>query len=72
MPTGESWPTWFLTPSYEHENSDDYGGVRQGRITCHKFQHQTDPPEIEALYTPRGFLNAMPVVLSTWGRTRKS
>jgi MoaA/NifB/PqqE/SkfB family radical SAM enzyme len=28
--------------------------------------------EIEALYTPRGFLNAMPVVLSTWSRTRHS
>ena len=28
--------------------------------------------EIEALYTPRGFLNAMPVVLSTWGSTREA
>ena len=27
--------------------------------------------EIEALYNPRGFLNAMPVVLSTWSRTRR-
>lgn len=27
--------------------------------------------EIEALYNPRGFLKAMPVVLSTWSRTKK-
>ena len=27
--------------------------------------------EIEALYTPRGFLNAMPVVLSTWSGTKR-
>ncbi len=27
--------------------------------------------EIEALYTPRGFLNAMPVVLSTWSGTTR-
>jgi MoaA/NifB/PqqE/SkfB family radical SAM enzyme len=28
--------------------------------------------EIEALYTARGFLSAMPVVLSTWGGTREA
>jgi MoaA/NifB/PqqE/SkfB family radical SAM enzyme len=27
--------------------------------------------EIESLYEPRGFLRAMPVVLSTWARTKK-
>ncbi|MCX6356515.1 MAG: hypothetical protein NT045_01330, partial [Candidatus Aureabacteria bacterium] len=27
--------------------------------------------EIESLYNPRGFLKAMPVVLSTWSRTKK-
>ncbi|RME05622.1 MAG: hypothetical protein D6812_02870 [Deltaproteobacteria bacterium] len=41
-----SHPTWFITPSPFKDSSLE-GGTLQGRITCKRGSHQTDPPEIQ-------------------------
>ncbi len=52
----ETWPsqlTWFITPGPVKDGAGEGGGTLQGRITCQKGAHQTDPEEIQACYRSR-------------------
>ena len=40
-----SHPTWFIVPT-QFKDGGKSGGTEQGRVTCKKGAHQTDPPEI--------------------------
>lgn len=42
-----SYPTWFITPTAQKDDSGARGGTKQGRITCKNHAHQTDPPIIQ-------------------------
>lgn len=52
-------PTWFVTPSFEKDDSGGGGGTIQGRITCKGPAAQTFPDEIKSHITsrwPEGFI----------------
>ena len=48
-----SHPSWFIIPGRTKDGAGEGGGTLQGRITCKKGAHQTDPDEIQALYKSR-------------------
>lgn len=44
-----SYPTWYVTPGPAgKDDAGPMGGTQQGRITCKRHHHQTDPPPIVA------------------------
>lgn len=50
---GRAFPTWFVTPSTEHEDSTAKGGTKQGRMTCQRPGRQTELPVIWKCTTSR-------------------